>query len=126
MRTLWIEYGQVRLCARCLEAGADWLVLVSGGDSPHVGALSLADPAEAPGVGQLPPGRSLSYARHREAELTEPLAAGLAQGLGRKVVVAAGLHWDNFSPELLAQVHAAWQELAGRLLAELGGAAARR
>jgi hypothetical protein len=91
---------ECNLKAQCLQAGPDVLVLVTGGDRPHIGAVaaatprpSLADPARASATASV-----LCYVGHKEDELAKGLAEFLAAGLGVRVVVAAGAHWDGLEP----------------------------
>ncbi len=105
-----IDRGRVRLCARLLLAGQDLVVVVTGGDAPHVGAVSCAGEGDT---------QSFSFAGHRERELCAPLAEELSRELGRRVVVIAGMHWNEFDRELLAQVYEAWREMSAVLKARL-------
>jgi gallate decarboxylase subunit D len=107
------------LDAQCLRAGPDLLVLVSGGDSPHIGAVaaatprpSLADPRRASATASV-----LCYLGHKEDELAKGLAEFLAAGLGVRVVVAAGAHWDGLGPDQIETVRQN-ARLLGQMLLE--------
>ena len=103
--------GRVSLRASYMQVGADLVVIVSGGDEAHVGAASLSGPGES---------HSVSFAHHREQELTQPMAEALALALRRKVLVVAGMHWRRFDADMLAEVRQAWQELTQELIEHLG------
>lgn len=87
------------LSARWQKAGPDLLVLVTGGQSPHIGAVaaatprpSLADPNRQSATASV-----LCFLGHKEDELAKGLAEFLASRLGARVVVAAGAHWEGLT-----------------------------
>ncbi|WP_449246151.1 prenylated flavin chaperone LpdD [Desulfarculus baarsii] len=94
------------LRARCLLAGPDLVVVVDGGDSPHVGAVAMASPRPSlrPGGGTSADVSVLCRAGHKEDDLARQLAKALAAALDRQVVVCAGMHWDGLDQVGLALV----------------------
>lgn len=99
---------RLNLEARWLWAGADLLVLVTGGQRPHLGAVAMAAPRPslaAPGATSAT-ASVFCYPGHKEDELARTLALRLASALNVKVTVAAGAHWDDLSGEDIAQVGA--------------------
>ncbi|MFH1032944.1 MAG: hypothetical protein V1806_00430 [Pseudomonadota bacterium] len=113
--------SRFNLEAQWLKAGPDLLVLVTGGDSPHIGAVaaatprpSLADPGRASATASV-----LCYLGHKEDELAKALAEFLAAGLGVRVVVAAGAHWDGLEPAHIQTVRQNAVALGQMLLAAL-------
>lgn len=126
MRSLSATAGRFTLNASWQWAGRDLLVLVTGGEAPHLGAVamaeprpSLADPARLSATASV-----FCYPGHKEDELARALALALASALGVKVVVAAGMHWDGLTPDDIAQVGQAHARLERMLLETLdtGGA----
>jgi gallate decarboxylase subunit D len=124
--SLCTQAPHFNLSAQWLRAGPDLLVLVTGGDSPHIGAVaaatprpSLADPARASATASV-----LCYLGHKEDELAKGLAEYLAAGLGVRVVVAAGAHWDGLEPAHIDTVRQNATALGRMLLAALQGQAA--
>ena len=89
-----------------IEAGARWigqdlLVAIWGGDTPHIGAVaaaqprpSLKDPAVTSASASV-----ICYVGHKEDDLAKSAAEILAAALDTRVVVTAGIHWDNLSAE---------------------------
>jgi hypothetical protein len=112
---------RLNLDARWLWAGEDLLILVTGGQRPHLGAVamaaprpSLADPGAVSATTTV-----FCYPGHKEDELAKALAQRLASALNVKVTVAAGAHWDGLSGEDIAQVRANALDLGELLLAAL-------
>lgn len=121
MGALSTQAPRLNLEARWLWAGADLLVLVTGGQRPHLGAVamaaprpSLADPETTSATTSV-----FCYPGHKEDELAKALAQRLAAGLGVKVTVAAGAHWDHLTGEDIAQVRANALALGDLLLVAL-------
>ncbi len=93
--------GKYRLSALIAPTGADWVVVITGGDQPHVGAVAAA--CSTPGVNQ-PEHTAYSASvitlpGHKEDEIARHTALALAKALGGNVVVSAGMHWDNITPQ---------------------------
>ena len=95
---------QVEARAFCTAEGI--VVLLTGGERPHVGAvvLSLPRPSRAA------PGRLsctstvLPLLGHKDDLVARPLAEELAVAYGQPVVVVAGVHVDEASEEDIARL----------------------
>lgn len=116
---------RLNLEAHWLWAGADLLVLITGGQRPHLGAVamaaprpSLANPAATSATASV-----FCYPGHKDDELAKGLALRLSAALKVKVTVAAGAHWDDLGVEDIAQVRANALELEHMLLAALAAEA---
>lgn len=123
MNSLATTAARFNLTAQWQRAGRDLMVMVTGGDAPHLGAVamaeprpSLADPARTSATVSV-----FCYPGHKEDELARELAHALAAALGVKVVVAAGMHWDGLGPADIEQVRANHARLKEMLLAALAG-----
>ena len=86
--------------------GSDLLVCIYGGEKPHIGAVaaahprpSLKDPAVMSATSSV-----ICYTAHKEDELARHAAEKLAAALNTRVVVTAGIHWDNLSEAGIRQV----------------------
>ncbi len=121
MNSLSTRAPRFNLTASWQRAGRDLLVLVTGGQAPHLGAVamaeprpSLADPERLSATASV-----FCYPGHKEDELARGLALKLASALGVKVVVAAGMHWEDLTPADLRTVKANHEKLGVLLLAAL-------
>ncbi len=86
--------------------GSDLLVCIYGGEIPHIGAVaaahprpSLKDPAVMSATSSV-----ICYTAHKEDELAKHAAEKLAAALNTRVVVTAGIHWDNLSEAGINQI----------------------
>ncbi len=113
--------GRLDLEAQACWVGPDLVVLVTGGEVPHVGAVamaaprpSLADPARTSATASV-----FTYPSHKEDRLAQATAELLSARLETRVVVTAGCHWDNLDPAGIKQVSANGARLIQLLLEAL-------
>lgn len=92
--------------ARCLWSGPDLIVIVSGGTAPHVGAVAAATPRPslADHESTSSDASVICFSGHKEDQVARDLAKLLAAHLEARVVVCAGMHWDDLGADGLAQV----------------------
>ena len=112
-----------RLEAWVREAGEDLVVVVGGGQRPHVGCVVLAQP-RSPTEGSRNRSAScsvLTIPHHKEEPIARGIAERLAEELGRVVVVTAGVHDDNLDADGVADYLRLGEELGKELAAQLTG-----
>lgn len=97
--TIHTNEGEYDLSAHVRLIGDDILVAIWGGEKPHIGAVaaahsspSMKDPKVMSTTASV-----LCYSGHKEDDLAKFAAKKLAAALDTKVVVTAGIHWDNLS-----------------------------
>ena len=105
--TIHTNEDEYNLSAHVRLIGDDILVAIWGGEKPHIGAVaaaqsspSLKDPKVMSSTASV-----LCYSGHKEDELAKSAAKKLAAALDTKVVVTAGIHWDNLSAEGIQKVN---------------------
>ena len=87
--------------AEAVRIGDDVLIYVWGGERPHIRAVAAAQPRPS----LLDPDKTsatasvLSYVGHKEDAVAKETAEALAAALNTKVVVTAGIHWDELPPD---------------------------
>jgi gallate decarboxylase subunit D len=104
--TVTTDQGSYDLSAAVKLIGNDLLVAIWGGEKPHIGAVataqprpSLRDPSVTSSTASV-----FCYVGHKEDELAKAAAEVLAAALKTRVVVTAGIHWDNLSQEGIRRV----------------------
>ena len=100
------EEGSYDLEAAVRWIGEDLLVAVWGGEKPHIGAVSVAqsrpslkDPEAVSASASV-----FCFLSHKEDDLAKAISEVLAAVLDTKVVVTAGIHWDNITPDGILQI----------------------
>ncbi len=103
------------------ELGNDYLLSLWGGVA-HIGAVamaqprpSLADPSKLSATASV-----FCYVGHKEDDVVKVVSEKLAAALGARVVVAAGLHWDNLTPAGIEQVKKNISALVDRIIEQRG------
>ncbi|MGW8320096.1 MAG: prenylated flavin chaperone LpdD [Thermodesulfobacteriota bacterium] len=98
--------GQYDVEAHVRSLGEDLLVAISGGEKPHIGAVAVAQPRPSlkdPTVTSATVS-VICCIGHKEDDLAKQAAEKLAASLNTRVVVTAGIHWDNLSEEGIQKV----------------------
>ena len=99
------------LVATAVQMGEDWLVTITGGDTPHIGTTSLA----WMDAGELVL-KSLVCPTHKDHIVGEHYARTLAPLVKSRVLVVAGIHYDGIATEHIAHVVEASNELLKELV----------
>jgi hypothetical protein len=95
------ETGAYDLTANVRLIGRDLLVAIWGGEKPHIGAVAVAQPRPSlkdPGITSAT-ASVICYVGHKEDELVKASAEIIAAVLNTRVVVTAGIHWDNLDQD---------------------------
>lgn len=103
--------------AEAVWIGGDVLVWIWGGSRPHIGAVAAAQPrpslAEATRTSAT--ASVLVYPGHKEDAVAKMAAERLSAALNTNVVVTAGIHWDDLSPDDIKTIVANCDEIVSRL-----------
>jgi len=115
--------GRIGVELSALPMGEDWTVAITGGVSPHLGAAALGIPR--PSL-ENPEKTSasvsvLTVTGHRDDEIARLAAHRLASRLGRKVLVACGIHIDGITRGELSLVGEIIEDLLARFLSAAEG-----
>ena len=106
--------------ARAELVGEDLVIVIGGGEQPHVGCAVLARPVRRRSGGGWSPSTSvLTIPPHKEEAIARPIAEELVSKLGRVVVATAGVHDDCLDHEGIECYLRLAGELAARLAAVL-------
>ena len=109
----WIVSEKYQIKVQLTDVGDDLCVLLTGGDTPHIGAVSAG--VYGPGIGAAhmtseeeealkEPVHTYAYPSHRDHAMSEPLAKSLSQKLRKNVVVLCGIHIDHLPQEEIMEI----------------------
>jgi hypothetical protein len=101
------------------KVGEDLVIVVGGGQRPHVGCVVLAQPlpSKAPGKQWSASCSVLTIPPHKEEPIARGIATTVAETLGRVTVVTAGVHDDGLDADGIACYLRLGREL-GEILAK--------
>ena len=93
--------GPFDLIAGVRRVGDDLLVAMWGGHKPHIGAVAVAQSRASiqNADRRSATASTFCFLGHKEDELAKAVSLKLAATLDTKVVVTAGMHWENISAE---------------------------
>ncbi len=107
--------------AEAVWIGPDLLVYIWGGEAPHIGAVamaqprpSLADPEKTSSTASV-----FAYVGHKEDALAKWAAETISAALEAKVVVTAGIHWDDLDQASIKTILANSEQLVQLLIDQL-------
>ena len=104
--TIQTREKEYNLEASIQRVGGDLLVAIWGGERPHIGAVAVAQPRPSLRDPQSTSATASVFCLvgHKEDELAKAASEILASVLNTTVVVTAGIHWDDLSPEGIQRV----------------------
>lgn len=104
--TVTTREGRWDISATVHLIGKDLLVAIWGGDTPHIGAVAAAQPRPSLKDPEVISASTsvICYVGHKEDSLAKAASEYLAATFNTRVVVAAGIHWDNLTDEDIGQV----------------------
>jgi len=104
--TIETDTGAYDLTASVRGIGDDVLVAIWGGEKPHIGAVAIAQPRPSLKDPQVTSATAsvICLVGHKEDELAKAAAEILAAALETHVVVTAGIHWDNLTPDAIERI----------------------
>ena len=100
------------------QIGQDFLVAIYGGEKPHIGAVSVAQPRASLKDPEVISATAsvICLPGHKEDELVKATSEILAAALNTSVVVTAGIHWDDINEEGIGKIIANNKILVDRIL----------
>ena len=101
--------------------GADLLVVITGGDKPHIGSVAVAMPRPSLQNRRVISATSSVYNMpgHKDQVIAQRVSEVLSSGLNRTVVAVAGFHLDGISEKGIKTVTANVERLAEKIRASL-------
>lgn len=103
--------------------GNDLLVILWGGRRPHIGAVgiaqscpSLKDPRRITVSSSV-----FTFLGHKEDIVVKKMSEEIARKLNKKVVVVAGMHWEELQKEEIEGIMEVCQRIREKALGKLKG-----
>jgi len=120
-RTISEKQGVFEVHARMIFLGDDLLIILSGGKE-HIGAVAMAEPRPSlDDPGKISATSSVyTYIGHKEDEMSKSFSERLSKELNRKVVVAAGMHWDSLKSADIKLIRVICGRLIKKIVGEVG------
>lgn len=110
--------GRINIELVTIEMGNDLCVVITGGESPHLGAVAIAQarPSLLDHSKTSATTSTIVLLGHQEDELAKGVAGQLATQTGKNVVVCCGIHLEKITSSEIAAVEQLTQQLLEDLL----------
>ncbi len=112
--------GRFEVDAQINIMGRDLQVNLLGGVG-HIGAVgmgeprsSLKDPSKTSSTSSV-----FTFVSHKEDAVVKSMAEALAKALNRKVVVTAGIHWDDLTQDEINEISTICEEITGQIVGKM-------
>jgi len=101
MQDFTVEKGRIKINMKSILIGEDLCVIISGGDSPHIGCVTLSVPRQSlADSNDISATTSvLNLIGHKDDEAARYVSHVLSSKLNKNVVVTCGIHLDNITEE---------------------------
>jgi len=118
MYKLTAENGRLCMSLQATPVGEDLCVILSGGDVPHIGCvtLSLHRSSLSDGKKSSCTTSVLNLVGHKDDEIIGYISQRLSTVLQRNVVVTGGIHMENITGEEIQVVKTLAEQLMERLV----------
>ena len=83
--------GKYKVWLKEIKHGNDIVLLLGGGEKPHIGSVVLCEPGKK--------ARTLNRKGHFDWMIAKPIAKKFARKTKKPVICVAGIHVDNASKE---------------------------
>jgi phage gp45-like len=110
-----------KLSAEVKLIGSDLLVVITGGDTPHIGSVAVAMPRPSLQNRRVMSATSSVYnvPGHKDQVIAQRISEVLSARLNRTVVVVAGFHLDGIGEQGIKKVVENAERLAHKIHASL-------
>lgn len=118
MQDLTVESGRIKINMKAIAVGEDLCVVISGGDTPHIGCvtLSVPRPSLADETGRSATTSVLNLVGHKDDEAARYVSHLLSSKLNKNVVVTGGIHVDNITDKEIRIVLELLKELTATVI----------
>jgi hypothetical protein len=113
MQDIKIEFGRIKINVKSIEIGDDLCVIISGGDNPHIGCVTLSTPRPSLTNNSVISSTTsiLNRISHKDDEVAKYVSEQLSSKLNKHVSVICGIHVDNITEDEIKDVIGHMDEL---------------
>jgi len=103
--------GRAHLILDAYPMGEDLVVMISGGDTPHLGTITAG--------ARLEPLRTIQLQNHKEFYITEEIAVMLRKNFRGNFAIICGVHLDHITKEEIKDIPELCIEMGKELINKL-------
>jgi hypothetical protein len=103
--------NRIRLSLKAVPMGPDLCVIITGGDTPHLGALTVVPESKEP--------VTVAFDEHKDDHVTKLAARILRREFSGNFVICCGIHLDHIEKREIADVLKMSEEMVCELCRRL-------
>lgn len=96
--------GKTKVWLKKEEIEGDLIIMIGGGEKPHIGAVVLCVPKEKCQI--------LKYGKHKDHIVLEPIAEKACENYKKVVVAVGGIHINNATDKEIKEIIKNCKDLA--------------
>ena len=113
------KIGDFTITAKVIKTGEDLVIIIGGGEI-HIGAVGISFPTVSINTGDNSVTTSvITLPSHKEDIVAKNISEKVAKVLNKKVVVIAGIHFDNLSKNDIDKILKGCNELSEKIIEKL-------
>lgn len=118
MHEFTLEKGRIKVNLKAFTIGEDLCVIISGGDSPHIGCvtLSIPRPSLSDSNNNSATTSIMNLLGHKDDEAAKYVSHTLSSKLNKNVVVTCGIHVDKITSQEIKDVISLLKQLTDMLI----------
>ncbi|MBI6871126.1 hypothetical protein [Clostridium aciditolerans] len=118
MQDFSLENGRIKINMKAIAIGEDLCVIISGGDSPHIGCVTLSVPRPSLADARVVSATTslLNLVGHKDDEAARYVSHAISSRLNKNVVVTCGIHVDNITSEEIKVIMDLLKQLTDMLI----------
>lgn len=101
-----MAWGRISLTIKSMEMGDDLCVIISGGDRPHIGCVTLSTPRPSLSHENVISSTTsvLNRIGHKDEDVARYVSEKLSAKLNKHVAVVCGIHVDHITKEEIKNI----------------------
>lgn len=121
IQPITIESGRIKITLQAVTVGNDICVILYGGDTPHIGCVTLSIPRPSLQDAAVASATTsvLNVIGHKDDEAARYVSCVLASKLNKNVVVTCGIHIEDITDEEIRITIELLKDLTNKFIQQL-------
>ncbi|HCJ57872.1 hypothetical protein SDC9_94825 [bioreactor metagenome] len=120
MKVLSLEKERIKITMQLIGVGEDMCVIITGGDKPHIGCVTLSTPRQSLADKNIISATTsvLNLIGHKDDEVARYVSHKLSSALNKNVAASCGIHIDNAEKREIELIMKITEELTEMIINE--------
>ena len=121
VQPITVESGRIKITLQAVPVGNDLCVILYGGDTPHIGCVTLSVPRPSlkDKTATSATTSVLNIIGHKDDEAARYVSSVLASKLNKNVVVTCGIHIEDITVEEIRIAIALLKDLTNKFIQQM-------